>query len=106
MLRIALCEKSVRQLFVNQLGLTDDDAAAIRFVRCHRLYERRDTRKPIIVRFLNYSDREREWSKKSNITDKFVRLGEDFPKDIAYNRRKLFPVFTKAKKSLDKKLVT
>ena len=101
-----LCEKSVRQLFVNQLGLTDDDAAAIRFVRCHRLYERRATRKPIIVRFFNYADRERVWAKKSNITDKFVRLGEDFPKDIAYNRRKLFPVFTKARKSLDKKLVT
>ena len=101
-----LCEKSVRQLFVNQLGLTNDDAAAIRFVRCHRLYERRATRKPIIVRFFNYSDRERVWAKKSNITDKFVRLGEDFPKDIAYNRRKLFPVFTKARKSLDKKLVT
>ena len=46
------------------------------------------------------------WARKSNITDKFVRLGQDFPKDIAYNGRKLFPVLTKARKSLDKKLVT
>ena len=46
------------------------------------------------------------WSKKSIITDKFVRLGEDFPKQISYNRRKLFPVFTKARNTMDKKLVT
>ena len=36
----------------------------------------------------------------------FVRLGEDFLKQISYNRRKLFPVFTKAKNTMDKKLVT
>ena len=100
-----LCEKAVRKFFSDQLGFTDADAAAIRFVRCHRLNERK-TRKPIIVRFVSYSDRERVWSKKSNITDRFIRIGEDFPKDIAYNRRKLFPVFTKARKIMDKKLVS
>ena len=101
-----LCQKAVRQLFVDQLKFTDAEAAAVPFVKCHRLYDRRATRKPIIVRFQKFSDRERVWSKKSIITDKFVRLGEDFPKQISYNRRKLFPVFKKARNTMDKKLVT
>ena len=101
-----LCQKAVRQLFVDQLKFSDAEAAAVPFVRCHRLYDRRATRKPIIVRFQKFSDRERVWSKKTSITDKFVRLGEDFPKQISYNRRKLFPVFTKARNTMDKKLVT
>ena len=101
-----LCQKAVRQMFVDQLKFSDAEAAAVPFVRCHRLYDRRATRKPIIVRFQNFSDRERVWSKKTSITDKFVRLGEDFPKQISYNRRKLFPVFTKARNTMDKKLVT
>ena len=32
------------------------------------------------------------------LTDKTANIGEDFPKSIAYKRRKLFPVFAKAKK--------
>ena len=103
---IFLCQKAVRQLFVDQLKFTDAEAAAVPFVRCHRLYDRRATRKPIIVRFQKFSDRERVWSKKSIITDKFVRLGDDFPKQISYNHRKLFPVLTKARNTMDKKLVT
>ena len=91
---------------MDQLKFTDAEAAAVPFVRCHRLYDRRATRKPIIVRFQNFSDRERVWAKKSSITDRFVRLGEDFPKQISYNRRKLFPVFTKARNTMGKKLVT
>ena len=101
-----LCEKTVKQLFVDQLNFTREEAAAVSFVRCHRLYDRRATRKPIIVRFQNYCDREKVWSHKSAITDKFVRLGEDFPKQIAYNRRKHVPVFVKARNTMDKKLVT
>ena len=100
-----LRQKAVRQLFVNQLKFTDAEAAAVPFVRCHRLYDRRATRKPIIVRFQKFSNRERVWAKKSSITDSFVRLGEDFLKQISYNRRKLFPVFTKARNTIDKKLV-
>ena len=101
-----LCEKAVRQFFVDQLKFSATDAAAIRFVRCHRLHDRRATHKPIIVRFVNFSDREHVWAKKTSITDKFVRIEEDFPKQIAYNRRKLFPVYAKARKTMDKKVVS
>ena len=73
-----LCEKAVKQLFVDQLNFTREEAAAVSFVRSHRLYDRRSKRKPIIARFQNYCDREKVWSNKSAITDKFVRLEEDF----------------------------
>ena len=43
---------------------------------------------------------------KTNKSDRTLSIGEDFPKDIAYNRRKLFPVFTKARRVLDKKVVS
>ena len=33
-----LCQKAVRQLFVDQLKFSDAEAAAVPFVRCHRLY--------------------------------------------------------------------
>ena len=93
------CEASVRDLFVKKLQLTVQEANDIAFVRCHRLYRpRRNTMKPIIVRFSNFKDREQIWIKKKMLTDKTVNIGEDFPKSIAYKRRKLFPVFAKAKK--------
>ena len=70
---------AVHQLFVDQLKFSAADAAAARFVRCPRLHDRRATHKPIIVRFVNFCDREHVWAKKTSITDKFVRIGEDFP---------------------------
>ena len=93
------CEASVRALFVNKLQLTVQEADGIAFVRCHRLYRpRKNITKPIIVRFSSFKDREHIWTKKKMLTDKTVNIGEDFPKSIAYKRRKLFPVFAKAKK--------
>ena len=79
----------------------------MRFVRCHRLHDQRyKSNNPIIVRFKEYSDREHVWNSKTNKSDRTLSIGEDFPKDIAYNRRKLFPVFTKARRVLDKKVVS
>ena len=101
-----LCEKAVCQFFVDQLKFSAADAAAIRFVRCHRLHDKRATRKPIIVCFVNFSDRKHVWAKKTSITDKFVHIEDDFPKQIAYNRRKLFLVYAKARRTMDKRVVS
>ena len=67
---------------------------------------RHKSNNPIIVRFKDYKDRERVWSKKTSISDRTLNMGEDFPKEIAYNRRKLFPVFSKARRIMDKRLVS
>ena len=102
-----LCERAVRSFCVNQLKLSENDASRMIFVRCHRLHDQRHKSiNPIIVRFKEYSDRERVWTSKTNISDRTLSIGEDFPKDIAYNRRKLFPVFTKARRVFDKKVVS
>ena len=63
------CAKSVRKFMVDKLQLSENAAAGVEFVRCHRINEskRASTCKPIIVRFKNYNERELIWSKK--ITD-------------------------------------
>ena len=95
------CTKSVRKFMVDKLQLSENAAAGNQFVRCHRINEskRASTCKPIIVRFKNYNDRELIWSKKTLITDRNCNVSEDFPREIAYRRRKLFPVFSKARKT-------
>ena len=94
---------------MTHLNLTDQEAGNIEFVRCHRLYSnRKNSVKPVIVRFKNFNDRETVWLRKSQIRDRNFNTCKDFPKSIAYNRRKLFPVLTKAKKLpyIDKRSVS
>ena len=45
------------------------------------------------------------WSKKPLIADRSCSIAEDFPKDVAYRLKKLFPIFAKGRKttSTDKK---
>ena len=103
------CEKSVKQFFVNHLNLTDQESTDIKFIRCHRLHTTRKVSvKPIIIRFKNFQDREKVWTKKTMIKDRKLNIAEDFPKSIAYNRRKLFPVCSKARRidGIDKRMVS
>ena len=80
------CEKSVKQFFVNHLNLTDQESTDIKFIRCHRLHTTRKVSvKPIIIRFKNFQDREKVWTKKTMIKDRKLNIAEDFPKSIAYN---------------------
>ena len=91
------------------MNFTDQEVANINFARCHRLHTtRKNSVKPIIVRFKNFCDRVNVWLRKSTIKDRNFNNGEDFPKSIAYNRKKLFPVFAKARKlpGIDKRAVS
>ena len=103
------CEQSVRRFLQETLLITDEKSAHMPFVRCHRMQELNKNRiRPIIVRFVNFKDRELVWSKKSAIINRDYHIGEDYPKEIAYHRRKLFPVFSKARRLLgiDRKKVS
>ena len=81
-----LCVKAVKKFFVDHLGFSDAEAGNVAFVRCHRMHDfRHKSNNPIIVRFKDYGDRERVWSKKISISDRTLNMGEDFPKEIAYN---------------------
>ena len=104
------CEHSLRRFLQDHLLISQQKASSIPFVRCHRLQvnNNKSHATPIIVRFERYADRELIWSKKSLLTNKNYYVGEDFPKDVNYNRRKLIPVFSKARKipGMDKKQVS
>ena len=101
------CAKAVRKFMVDQLKFNEEDASAVQFVRCHRLNDnRKSQKKPVIVRFKSYSDREAFWSKKSAITNREYSVSEDFLRDVAYRRRKFFPIFCKSRKlpGIEKKI--
>ena len=80
------CAKSVRKFMVDNLQISENAAAAVQFVRCHRINDsyRASTCKPVIVRFKNFSDRELIWSKKSVITNRNCNLSEDFPRRFRF----------------------
>ena len=79
--------------------------------RIHRLgnYNRNRSR-PIIVRFLNYTDRERVWRNKRLLRGSKFFIEEDFCQNTRMTRRKLLPVMLEAsrkghKSHLDKENV-
>ena len=71
----------------------------IEIERAHRLGRKHDDEKPrpIVAKFLRYQDR--EFICKSAYLFKGTRFGiaEQFPKEIAETRRKLYPIMKKAK---------
>ena len=73
----------------------------IQFTRYHRLRALRCTMVPnIIVRFRDYSDRLYVWKNMRVIPQSSnFSLNEDFPKSIVHNRKKLLPVFIKARRN-------
>lgn len=55
----------------------------------------------IIVKFQNFKDRQLVWQAKRNISSEIVRIYEDYPSEIAANRKVLWPIFQAAKQSSD-----
>ena len=76
------------------------------FIRCHRLQQKSRTRL-IIVRFKSYDDREFVWGQLKHIPkSKDYFMTEDYPKSVAFNRKKMLPIFYHGRKSLVKKDVS
>ena len=83
-----------------------DRVDAMIFIRCHRLQQKSRTR-PIIVRFKSYDNREFVWGQLKHIPkNKGYFMTEDYPKSVAFNRKKMLPIFYHARKSLGKKDVS
>ena len=62
-----------------------------------------NTTRPIIVRFIEHSDRELIWKNVSEIPkNSYYFINEDYPKSIVFNRKKLLPVFVRARKIIGK----
>ena len=98
------CAKAVRKFMVDQLQFNEEDASAVHFLRCHRLNDnRKSQKKPVIVRFKSYSDREAVWSKKSAITNREYSVSEDFPGILHTVEENCFQFSVKPESSLELK---
>ena len=84
------CEEKVMNI-IKVMGIPHSQN--IPFVRCHYLNDQ----KQIIVRFQQFSDRERVWVNRYKLKQTSFYVAEDFPSVIASQRRQLFPVYKAAK---------
>ena len=92
-----------RKFMVDILKIPQDRVDAMIFIRCHGLQQKSRTR-PIIVRFKSYDDREFVRGQLKHIPrNKGYFMTEDYPKSVAFNRKKMLPIFCHARKSLGKK---
>ena len=94
------CEKVARDFFKQQLHVDDPVVDSIQFVRCHRLGKKLQRgKRPIIVRFERYSDRQLIWNKRIQLKGKAYSLHENFANDVEYRRRLMYPILAAATKS-------
>ena len=77
------CETIIRQeVFKKLLNMDDQQAANIKFVRCHYMnWQHNDRRSSIIVRFESYCERTQIWNRHRAL--KTIYVSEDFPIEIA-----------------------
>ena len=101
------CVATLREFMKNILNIDGNVVDGIKFVRCHRLRGDRRFARPIIARFREYSDREQVWGKITELprNGNFF-LSEDYPKSVVFNRKKLRPIFNRARKSIGKREVS
>jgi len=112
------CANKARNFLINKLMLQADVVNRMVFVRCHRLggYDKRrqyqkfhqandgQQKRPIIIRFSNYSDKALVWSARGQISDDSVFISENYSSDTEYKRRKLYTILKKAKTLDDYKM--
>ena len=101
------CVGAVRAFMRNTLNINCDVVDNIRFVRCHRMKGDRNFARPVIARFREYSEREMVWGKITQLrkNSKFF-MSEDYPKSVVFNRKKLRPIFNRARNTIGKKEVS
>ena len=97
-----MCITAVRQMCMNNLNIDRDHANGMVIVRCHRL-GKKDTsgtyKRPIIVRFLNFNDRQTVWNKRLSLKNSGLSLSENFSNGMEHRRQLLYPVMKVAKNS-------
>ena len=93
------CDTIIRQdVFQKLLQMNDQQAAAIKFVRCHYIKQGPMNRlAAIIVRFDSFQDRMLIWSKRRSM--KKIYVAEDFPAEVARKRNRLRPILKAASKT-------
>ena len=94
------CSRLTRDFFVQNLNISKHDADKIVFVRCHRVGKKSPTvKRPMIVRFQCYADRQLVWNTRFHLKNKAFSLHENFASGVEYRRKLLYPIMSKARKS-------
>lgn len=94
------CDNVVRLFLKRQLQLDSDEVDAMKFERVHRLWKKGESAgrtRPIIVRFYDYGERQKVWGSRSKLRGTSYSLNENFCADTEFNRRRLYPIYRKAK---------
>ena len=101
------CKSKIQQFFQRELGLSENTAKRIIFVRCHRLGKYEEGRsRSIIMRFCEFDQRQSIWFSCSKLRGKPYSISEDYPKEMSFRRRLLYPIFKLARNSNDYQSVT
>ena len=84
------CEKIVRDI-LSKMNINGLDHESVPIVNCHYV---NSAKSQIIARFLIYSDRDKIWSSRRSLKTAApeIYLAEDFPSEIEYRRRQLYPI--------------
>ena len=94
------CKLALHTFFQQQLNFSQQSARNIRFVRCHRMGKYMEGKaRPIIMRFYNFDERQSVWFSCNKLKGKPYNMSEDYPRDIVFRRRYLYPIFKLAKDS-------
>ena len=91
------CEKIVRDI-LSKMNINGLDHKSVPIVNCHYV---NSAKSQIIARFLIYSDRDKIWSSRRSLKTVApeIYLAEDFPSEIEYRRRQLYPIVAAANRS-------
>ena len=91
------CEKIVRNILC-KMNITGICHETVPIVNCHYL---NSSKTQIIVRFLMYCDRDRVWSSRRSLKTAApeIYLAENFPSEIEYRRRQLYPMVAAANRA-------
>ena len=97
-----MCVAALKAVFMNIFEINDACVNSIQIVKCHRLGNR-DTsglyNLPIIVRFLNYNNRQMIWAKRMSLAGSTISLSENFASNVEHRRQLLYPILKKSQKS-------
>lgn len=110
------CLAAVKSFFKTQLKFKDDRIDKMKFDNCHRLGAKqmqtnvhsRVNHRDVVVRFVtNYDKREVFGAGLKYLSDKReYSIHDHFPVNVGYNRRKLYPIYSVAKKHDDYRSVS
>lgn len=101
------CWNAARGFMETTLKISHEKAQSIRFVRCHRLQANGNGVRPIIVRFREWADRVFVWEHISKIPkDSKFYICEDYPMAVRSNRKKLMPIFHRARSTVGRNAVS